>query len=352
MKNIILPFGLLLMMFLACNNQKETKQQTVTTISQDEKDLLLQAQGLFKALPERAESTENPITAEKVKLGKLLFFDTRLSKTGNNSCNSCHNLATFGVDNLPTSKGDVGNFGDRNSPTVFNAALHSMQFWDGRAKDVEEQAGGPILNPDEMAIPSKEFLIKKLKGITEYQNFFKAAYPSEKDPLTYLNIQKSIGAFERTMITPSPFDTYLKGDYSALTDEQLTGLKTFIKTGCISCHGGILLGGTMFQKFGVFADYRTLTLSKNNDEGRKKVTKSDADKDMFKVPSLRNIEKTSPYFHDGSIKDLKQAVVIMGKLQLNKNLTDAEAGEIVSFLNSLTGTVSDEIKNPPTALAQ
>ncbi len=340
------------MVFVGCNNQKDTKHQTVTTVSQNEKNLLLQAQGLFKSLPDRAESTENPITAEKVKLGKLLFFDTRLSKTGNNSCNSCHNLATFGVDNLATSKGDAGKFGDRNSPTVLNAALHATQFWDGRAKDVEEQAGGPILNPDEMAIPSKEFLIKKLKGITEYVNLFKLAYPSEKAPLTYLNIQKSIGVFERTMITPSPFDNYLKGDYSALTTEQLSGLKTFINSGCISCHGGTLLGGSMFQKFGVFADYRTLTLSKNNDEGRKKVTKSDADKDMFKVPSLRNIEKTSPYFHDGSIKDLKQAVVIMGKLQLNKNLADAEAGEIVAFLNSLTGTVSDEVKSPPKDLVQ
>lgn len=351
MKNAFILLFLLLMLYVACNNQpKQTAKTETTDVSQSEKDLMIQAQGIFKSLPATAESELNPITPDKVKLGKLLYFDTRLSKTGNNSCNSCHNLATFGVDNLPTSKGDAGKFGDRNSPTVLNAALHTSQFWDGRAKDIEEQAGGPILNPVEMAIPSKEFLIRKLKAIPSYTELFKAAYPTEKDPLTYTNIQNSIGAFERTLVTPSPFDDYLKGDHNALTDDQKEGLKTFITVGCIACHSGVALGGSSFQKFGVFGDYRTYTKSKTNDEGRKKITKQEADKDFFKVPSLRNVEKTHPFFHDGSISDLKQAVAIMGKAELNKELTDAEVNAIVSFLNSLTGTLPEDVKTAPQAL--
>jgi cytochrome c peroxidase len=198
----------------------------------------------------------------------ILYYDTRLSKTGNNSCNSCHNLATFGVDNLPTSKGDNGGFGGRNSPTVLNAATHAFQFWDGRAKDVEEQAGGPILNPVEMAIPSKDFLIAKLKGIKEYNDMFKAAFPTETDAVTYQNVQNAIAAFERTLLTPSPFDKYLSGDHKALTSEQRIGMKTFMDAGCIQCHSGSNLGGAMFQKFGVFANYRGFTHSKTNDDGK------------------------------------------------------------------------------------
>lgn len=351
MKNAFILLFLLLILYVACNNHpKQTAKTETTDVSQSEKDLMIQAQGIFKSLPATAESELNPITPDKVKLGKLLYFDTRLSKTGNNSCNSCHNLATFGVDNLPTSKGDAGKFGDRNSPTVLNAALHTSQFWDGRAKDIEEQAGGPILNPVEMAIPSKEFLIKKLKAIPSYTELFKTAYPTEKDPLTYTNIQNSIGAFERTLVTPSPFDNYLKGDHNALTVDQKEGLKTFITVGCIACHSGVALGGSSFQKFGVFGDYRTFTMSKTNDEGRKKITKQEADKDFFKVPSLRNVEKTHPFFHDGSISDLKQAVAIMGKAELNKELTDAEVNAIVSFLNSLTGTLPQDVKTAPQAL--
>lgn len=341
---------------VACNQKPKknysTETATEANVSKEDKDLMTQAQGIFKALPVSAESATNPITAEKVKLGKLLYFDMRLSMTGKNSCNSCHNLATFGVDNLPTSKGDAGIFGDRNSPTVFNAAFHAMQFWDGRAKDVEEQAGGPILNPVEMAIPSKEFLVKRLKGVPTYIELFKAAFPNDKDPLTYTNIQNSIGAFERTLVTPSPFDKYLEGDHGALTDAEKEGLKAFVSVGCIACHSGVAIGaGAAFQKFGVFGDYRTYTKSKVNDEGRKKVTNSAADKDFFKVPSLRNIAKTAPYFHDGSISDLKQAVAIMGKAQLNKDLTDAEIDGIVAFLGSLTGTVSEDVKKAPESLA-
>lgn len=336
----------------SCGGEKKQTQQETPTVTMADQELLESAQAIFKPLAAVAENPENPITNEKVELGKLLYYDTRLSKTGNNSCNSCHNLSTFGVDNKPTSPGDAGKLGDRNSPTVLNAAFHSFQFWDGRAKDVEEQAGMPILNPAEMDIPSKDFLVNRLKGIKEYQEMFAAAYPDQKNPVTYDNLQKAIGAFERTLVTPAPFDRYLKGDVNALTAEQREGLKTFMDVGCVTCHSGPSLGGTSFQKFGVYADYRTATNSKVNDEGRKAVTKNEADKDMFKTPGLRNIAKTHPYFHDGSINDLGEAVKIMGSLQLNKKLTDAQTKSIVQFLESLTGEVPESAKQIPAALAQ
>ncbi len=312
--------------------------------SQADKDLLQQAQTYFQALPATAENSENKITDEKVKLGKTLYFDTRLSLKGNNSCNSCHNLDTYGVDNLPTSKGDAGNFGERNSPTVYNAALHAIQFWDGRAKDVEEQAGGPILNPVEMAIPNEAFIEKKLRGVEEYQPMFKAAFPDDKEAITFANITKSIAAFERTLLTPSKFDDFLKSDNNALTAEEKDGLKTFMDAGCITCHNGPAVGGTMMQKFALFGDYRELTHSKGNDEGLKKQTKKESDKDMFKVPSLRNIEKTGPYFHDGSVADLKEAIKIMGKTELNKDLSQADIDKIYVFLKALTGKLPNNAK--------
>lgn len=352
---ILIPAATLI---IACNSESPKKETTSTeptaveqTVSKEDQDLLAQAQAMFKILPEKAENPENTLTPEKIALGKLLYFDTRLSKTGKNSCNSCHNLATFGVDNEITSEGDAGKRGGRNSPTSFNAALHAFQFWDGRAKDVEEQAGMPILNPVEMAIPSKDFLVKKLKAVELYKTQFAAAFPNEKEPLTYANLTKAIGAFERTLITPSKFDKYLGGDQTALTAEEKKGLQTYIKSGCTACHMGATLGGTMFQKFGLINDYRPLTGSKGNDQGKKDLTKQESDKDMFKVPSLRNITKTQPYFHDGSVADLAAAVKIMGKAQLNKDLSDEDVKLIVTFLQTLEADVPDAVKAKPAELA-
>ncbi|HXU28469.1 MAG TPA: cytochrome c peroxidase, partial [Bacteroidia bacterium] len=263
------------------------------------------------------------------------------------SCNSCHNLATYGVDNQPTSKGDAGKLGDRNSPTVLNAAFHSAQFWDGRAKNVEEQAGMPILNPVEMAIPNEAFLVSRLKEIDLYKKLFKVAFPNEKNPITYVTLRKSIAAFERTLITPSKFDDYLNGDIFALNNEEREGMNVFIETGCTQCHLGATLGGNMLQKFGKYADYRSLVQTLKDDEGRKKVTKDEADKDVFKVPSLRNIEKTGPYFHNGNIANLPAAVKIMAKLQLNKELTEEQIKSIVTFLKTLTGKLPEEVMKAP-----
>lgn len=315
--------------------------------------LLAEARTYFQPLEERVEHPTNPITPEKVELGKMLYFDTRLSRDGKNSCNSCHNLASFGVDNLPTSQGDAGGFGNRNSPTVLNAAFHSTQFWDGRAKDVEEQAGGPILNPDEMNIPSEAFLVSRLQETPEYPALFRAAFPGAESPVTFEHVRLAIAAFERTLVTPSPFDRYLEGDTAALSKEQRKGLKTFIKAGCTQCHNGPLLGGNSFQKFGVHGDYRSyLPATAFNDEGRKTLTGLDADKDMFKVPTLRNVEKTAPYFHNGSIRELGEAVSIMGKSQLNKDLTPVQVSQIVAFMEALTGTLPAGVSSPPAALAQ
>lgn len=337
----------------ACNNQpNQAPQAQAPAITPADRELLDKAQGIFQPLPAVANNPQNPITEAKVVLGKHLYYDTRLSKTGNNSCNSCHNLATFGVDNLPTSKGDNGGFGDRNSPTVLNAALHTFQFWDGRAKDVEEQAGGPILNPAEMAMSSKAEVEKRLQEVPGYVDMFKKAFPNDNQPVVYANVQNAIAAFERTLLTPSPFDQYLNGNINALTAEQRSGLKQFINAGCIQCHTGSALGGTMFQKFGVHGDYRTFTHSKTDDPGKMKVSKDAADKDFFKVPGLRNIAKTYPYFHDGSVAKLEDAIKIMGKVQLNQDLSEAQVKAIASFLDALTSDVPADVKKLPDMLAQ
>lgn len=305
---------------------------------------------LFEALPTKADNPNNISTPEKIELGHILYFDTRLSLTGNNSCNSCHNLATFGVDNLPTSEGDNGGFGDRNSPTVLNAALHSMQFWDGRAKDVEEQAGAPITNPVEMAIPSKAFLVERLNNIELYKEWFAKAYPNEENPITYENVQNSIACFERELLTPSRFDKYLNGDENALTEQEKKGMLSFVLNGCTTCHSGVLLGGNTFQKFGVYEDFWKAINDEKRDKGLASVTNNTADEFMFKVPSLRNVEHTYPYFHNGSVDSLEQAVRIMAELQLNKELSDTEVKNITAFLKSLSGDIPQQYKTEPKEL--
>jgi cytochrome c peroxidase len=352
MKKEFIYIATILLLVSSCDSNKPEQASVVKAdkpvASDYDKELLDKAQGAFKPLPEVADKNmENVITDERVKLGKTLYFDARLSKTGNNSCNSCHNLATYGVDNQPTSKGDAGKLGDRNSPTVLNAAFHTTQFWDGRAKNVEEQAGMPILNPVEMAIPNEAFLVNRLKEIDLYKKLFKEAFPNEKNPISFATLRKSIAAFERTLVTPSKFDDYLNGDVFALSTEEREGMNTFIETGCTQCHLGATLGGSMFQKFGKFADYRSLVKNEKDDVGREKITKDVADKDVFKVPGLRNIEKTGPYFHNGSVANLSDAVKIMAKLQLNKELTEEQIKSIVTFLKSLTGKLPSDIAKVP-----
>jgi cytochrome c peroxidase len=297
---------------------------------------------MFAPLPETLPVKAGGPQEARVALGRMLYFEPRLSKNQKISCNSCHDLAKFGVDNEPTSEGHKGQRGDRNSPTVYNAAAHFVQFWDGRAADVEEQAKGPVLNPVEMAMGSDKDVIKVLKSIPEYVAAFKKAYPDAKDPLTYDNVANAIGTFERGLLTPSRWDKFLKGDRATLTAEEIAGFNAFTTAGCQTCHAGALLGGNLYQKLGVAKPYPDAS-----DPGRFKVTKSEGDRMMFKVPSLRNIEKTGPYYHNGKVVPLEEAVAQMGEYQLGKPLGPAEVKSIITFLKTLTGDVPAEyIKKP------
>lgn len=327
--------------FISCNNDKKANEKTAK-VNAERSAVHKMAAKFFKVLPSSADNPENVLSEQKIALGKALYYDVRLSKDQTQSCNTCHNIATYGVDNMPTSKGDNGGFGTRNSPTTFNAALHIAQFWDGRNEDVEEQAGGPILNPVEMAIPDEQFVLDRLKSVDEYKELFAASFPDDEDPFTYKNLTYAIGAFERTLLTPSKFDKYISGDSLALNDTEIKGLKTFMDVGCTTCHSGALLGGNMFMKFGLSTNYWELTNSPTIDSGKYVVTKNEADMFVFKVPSLRNIEKTSPYFHDGSVADLKEAIQIMSKTELNKELTTEQVDEINTFLSALTGDIPQE----------
>ncbi|MPY26235.1 cytochrome-c peroxidase [Shewanella psychropiezotolerans] len=272
------------------------------------------------------------ITApEKVELGKMLFFEPRLSKSGFISCNSCHNLSLGGVDALPTSIGHNWQQGPINSPTVLNAEYGLAQFWDGRAKDLQEQAGGPIANPGEMGY-THELAVSTVKSMPAYQLRFEAIYG--KDAVSIDNITDAIAEFEKTLVTPnSPFDLYLKGDMSAISAEAKSGYQLFKDKGCTSCHNGPAVGGTMYMKMGLVKPFHTT----NPAEGRIAVTGKEADKFVFKVPTLRNIELTYPYFHDGATWTLEEAVNTMAEIQLGQELTEVETKEMVTFLKSLTG---------------
>jgi cytochrome c peroxidase len=298
---------------------------------------------MFQPLPEMIASASNPVTPEKVALGRMLYYEARLSKSQKISCNSCHMLDKYGVDGQPTSDGHRGQKGERNAPTVYLAAGHFLQFWDGRAPDVEEQAKGPMMNPVEMAMSSEKQVIAVLKSMPEYVDAFKRAFPGEKDPVTFNNVAFSIGAFERELVTPSRWDKYLKGDQNALTAEEKAGFNTYVNAGCAMCHSGMYVGGALFQKLGAAKPWPD-----TSDPGREKVTKKEADRQIFKVPSLRNIEKTGPYYHNGKVAELQEAVSKMGEYQLGKTLTDAQVKAIVTWLNSLTGDLPTEyIKEPP-----
>ncbi len=297
---------------------------------------------MFKPLPANMDSATNPATPAKIDLGRMLYYENRLSKSQKFSCNSCHLLDRYGVDNEPTSEGHKGLRGDRNSPTSYNAAGHIAQFWDGRAVDVEAQAKGPVLNPVEMAMPDEKTVIATLKSMPEYVAAFQKAFPGEKEPISYDNLAKAIGAFERKLVTPSRWDKFLSGDQKALTDAEKAGFLKFSDAGCSTCHMGAYVGGSMYQKLGVVKAYPGL-----KDDGRMKATNKPEDKAFFKVPSLRNIEKTGPYFHDGHVKTLEDAINNMAEYELGKKLTPADTAAITTWLKSLTGAIPADYIKPP-----
>ncbi|MDT8363467.1 MAG: cytochrome c peroxidase [Nitrosomonas sp.] len=282
----------------------------------------------FESLPESIIDEQK--NAALIKLGKMLYLDPRLSINNKISCNSCHGLENFGVDNEPTSPGHDGRRGNRNSPTTMNAALHIAQFWDGRARDVEEQALGPILNPIEMGMPDKGTVVKKLKAIDVYQKLFSEAFSDQKYPFNYNNIGVAIGAFERTLLTPSRFDDFLNGEDGALSKVEKKGLHKFIQIGCATCHNGVAIGGNSFKKIGLIEPYETADL------GRYEVTNIENDKHVFKVPGLRNVARTAPYFHDGSVATLEEAIRLMAKHQLGQEVGHGFIRDVKAFLESLT----------------
>lgn len=306
--------------------------------SRAEEETMKKAAALFKPIPAAApENKENPVTPEKVELGKMLYFDPRLSASDLISCNTCHNLGTGGVDLQETSIGHKWQKGPRNAPTVLNSVFNIAQFWDGRAKDLEEQAKGPMQATVEMS-NTPERVVETLKSMPLYADHFKKSFPGEADPITFDNTVKAIEAFESTLLTPdSPFDKYLKGDAQALTDNQKAGLALFMDKGCSGCHNGINVGGGGYFPFGL-VEKPAEEIRPSGDKGRFAVTKTKSDEYVFKVPTLRNITLTPPYFHSGKVWDLSEAVAIMGEVQLGAKLTDEEVAKIVDFLGALTGT--------------
>ncbi len=300
-------------------------------------ELRKQAQNLFQPIPDQPPVLEgNQATTAKIELGAALYFDPRLSESHTISCNSCHMIGLGGVDMQPTSLGHRWQKGGRNAPTVLNSVFNTAQFWDGRAEDLEAQAGGPMINPVEMA-SSHAHVEEMLKKIPGYKPKFEGAFPEETNPISIANVTKAIAVFEATLITPhAPFDKFFNGNDTALNATQKEGLRLFIDKGCASCHNGINVGGGKYAPFGV-VEKPGADLLPPQDKGRFEVTKSKDDEYVYKVPTLRNIELTPPYFHTGKVWDLKQAVAIMGSTQLGAKLTDEELTKIVAFLGSLTG---------------
>jgi len=299
----------------------------------------------WEALPDVAPApADNPTTDAKVELGKMLYMDPRFSSTGTVSCNSCHNVMEGGDDSRTFSMGVHGKTGGRNAPTVWNSAFHSVQFWDGRADLLEDQAKGPVTNPVEMGVSEIESAMNKVRAIPGYKPYFDKAFG--EDSMTVDNAAKAVAAFERTLITPnSPYDKYVKGDKKAMTAQQVRGMETFAATGCTSCHSGAAFNGPampfgqgFYAKFPTFADNdynKDYDLSA--DKGREEATGKATDAHMFRVATLRNITDTAPYFHNGSVNDLSVAVALMAKTQLNKDLSEDELKDIVAFLGALTG---------------
>ena len=314
----------------------------------------------WEALPDTPPiPADNPQSDAKVLLGKTLFFDPRFSEHGTLSCNSCHNVMAGGDDNRPNSIGMHDARGGRSAPTVWNAAFQSVQFWDGRAATLEDQAKGPLVNPIEMGMGNLDDVLGRIKKIPGYAPMFKAAFPADADPLTMDNAAKAVAAYERTLITPnSPYDRYVKGDKTALTEQQVKGMNAFAEIGCTACHSGanfsgppLPIGTGFFQKFPTFpgstyeAKYKLA-----EDTGLYQVTKKEKDMHLYRVPTLRNVALTAPYFNNGQVPTLDEAVRVMGKTQLNKDLTDQQVVEVVAFLDALSGEFPPQTlpRLPPT----
>jgi cytochrome c peroxidase len=297
----------------------------------DAKELRKLALDFVAPIPDTMPGAEKD-TPALVKLGKELYFEKALSQNHSQSCNTCHMVDDNrgGVDNEPTSKGAFGERGGRNSPTTLNAGFQFAQFWDGRADDLKAQAKGPVLNPVEMSMPDEKIVVERLAGMPKYKDLFKAAFPGVAEPVTYDNMAHAIAAFERTLVTRDRFDDFLKGDDKALTATETRGLHEFLTMGCTTCHYGPVLGGQVYQKVGLVNPFPT------DDKGRSVISQDEDDDFKFKVPMLRNIAITQPYFHKGQIATLEEAVRKMAWHQLGKELSEEQVKSLVAFLKTLT----------------
>ncbi len=336
MKKINLFLLIAVMLGFACSQGARDKSDHYVLSEADER-LIETANRFFAKLPEPGDPN-TPIA----QLGKKLYYEEAISASGEMSCNTCHPIASYGVDNLRVSPGHDGTEGTRNSPTTLNAYFHTTQFWDGRSPDLADQAKGPVLNPIEMGLSSPEEVVEILAAMPEYPDMFAAAFPEEEDPITFDNFADAIAAFEETLATPAAFDDFLDGMAHLLSEEQKDGLSLFIESGCIACHIGPGLGGTMMQRFGlVHGPYYDYTPSQMVDLGLAEVSGEEKDKYVFKTPALRNIEKTAPYFHDGSVESLEEAIQIMAYTQLGRELKNEEVDNMVAFFRSLTGEIPE-----------
>ena len=304
-------------------------------------DLLVDAQQRFSPLPSDYTTAARPIRPDAVTLGRMLYFENRLSKNHDISCNSCHDLAQYGVDGRRFSLGHRKQEGGRNAPTVYNAAAGLAQFWDGRAADVEAQAVGPIRNPVEMAMTSDQQVIDTLASMPEYVAAFSRTFPGQSIAMALIG--DAIGAFERRLVTPDRFDRFLRGDIDALTAAERTGLRTFVEVGCATCHSGVALGATSYRKAASLRPWP----AGGSDLGRFEITRQEADKGVFKVPTLRNIARTAPYFHDASVATLDEAVRRMALVQHDRDLTSEQVSAIVTFLGALTGELPTDLIQQP-----
>jgi cytochrome c peroxidase len=314
---------------------------------EEDKELITRANQIFGPLPQTMPAEQNPITPAKVKLGKILFYELRISVDGTVSCAKCHPISLYAADGLKKAEGNHCKGNPRNSPTILNAASQISAHWIGNRTSVEDQAKQAVVGPPAFGMPSYESVEKILRGMKGYVALFQEAYPGEKEPVNMDNFAMAIGAFERTLMTPAPFDDFMKGNAGALTEQQKRGLKTFLDTGCMTCHFSPYLGGQMYQKFGILEPYGKYTKSEKIDEGRFVVTKNEADKFVFKVPVLRNVAMTPPYFHDGSVDKLERVIWIMAKIQLGKELSEQQTGDIAAFFTALTGKISEDAMTMP-----
>ena len=320
---------------------------TLPAASADDMALLKQAQGIFKPLPNAVGTPDLPSTGPRVQLGRKLFFDPRLNIDGNMSCSSCHQPAFYGTDALPRSIGVKQRPHPRYAPTVLNTGALNIVHWRGDRDSLEDQAAKATTSPITSGQPDETAVIDRLSRVAGYAPLFETAFPNEPQPMTLQNVAKAISAYERTLLTPSPFDAYLAGNQEALSPAARAGLAKFINTGCVACHNGVGIGGGMYQKFGVVEDYWKATGSEPVDKGRAEVTNDPADLYVFRVASLRNVAMTAPYFHDGSVANLPVAAKVMARVQLGVTLNDADMHDIVAFLESLTGELPTNFATVP-----